>query len=295
MPQLAGSECVICHERISGVLSARFCEKCGNPVHKDCQDRFDASNAPAGACSACGGDPKAAPTEQAPRAFSPLPLVLVASALVLAFFAYGLWPSSSATSSDLAGGDNSTESSLTSASETSADGGTKSQAKEDLPVVVIETTEGTIKARLFTDKAPKTTENFIDLVKQKYYDGIIFHRVIPDFMIQTGDPTGTGRGGRTDKGLPAKRLMDEFHPDLKHDRPGILSMANAGPNTGDTQFFITTVETPWLDNRHAVFGEVIEGLDVVRKIERVPRNAQDRPNDPPKMTKVWLVEDGEEE
>jgi cyclophilin family peptidyl-prolyl cis-trans isomerase len=158
-------------------------------------------------------------------------------------------------------------------------------------LVVIETTLGTIKARLFTDKAPRTTENFVDLVNRQYYDGIIFHRVIKDFMVQTGDPTGTGRGGRTDKGLPAKRIADEFHPDLRHDKAGILSMANAGPNTGDSQFFITCVPTSWLDDKHAVFGEVVEGMDVVHAIQRVPTGANDRPLDPPKMTSVRIVED----
>lgn len=159
----------------------------------------------------------------------------------------------------------------------------------DLPIVEIKTTEGTIRAKLFAKRAPKTTQNFIDLVEKKYYDGIIFHRVIKDFMLQTGDPTGTGRGGRTDKGLPAKRLQDEFHPELRHDKPGILSMANAGPNTGDTQFFITTVPTKWLDDKHAVFGEVISGMDVVQKIENTKTGAQDRPLEPPKMLEVRMV------
>lgn len=204
--------------------------------------------------------------------------MVVAATLLLAFLAYFFWPAGSA--SDVA---------LASASEPASQD--QSKSKEKLPVVEIETTEGTIKARLFTDKAPKTAENFIDLVKQEYYDGIIFHRVIRDFMIQTGDPTGTGRGGRTAKGLPPKKLQDEFHPELKHSKPGILSMANAGPNTGDSQFFITTVPTPWLDNKHAIFGEVIEGMDVVKKIEGVRTGAQDRPVDPPKMTKVRIVED----
>ena len=142
------------------------------------------------------------------------------------------------------------------------------------PIVRIETTEGPILARLFVDKAPKTADNFIDLVNKSFYDGIIFHRVIKDFMLQTGDPLGRGTGGREEKGLPRKKLLDEFHPNLKHDRPGVLSMANAGPNTGDTQFFITTVPTPWLDNRHAIFGEVIHGMDVVKKIENTPTGAR---------------------
>lgn len=169
------------------------------------------------------------------------------------------------------------------ASETKGD-------SEKGPIALIETSLGSIKIRLFADKAPKTVENFVDLVEKEFYDGIIFHRVIKDFMVQTGDPTGTGRGGRTDKGLPRKALADEFHPTLRHDRPGILSMANAGPNTGDTQFFITTVPTAWLDDKHAVFGVVIDGMDVLKKIEGVRTGAQDRPLNPPKILKIRMVE-----
>jgi cyclophilin family peptidyl-prolyl cis-trans isomerase len=164
------------------------------------------------------------------------------------------------------------------------------KGSEKGPIALIETSMGPIKVRLFADKAPKTVENFVDLVDKEFYDGIIFHRVIKDFMVQTGDPTGTGRGGRTDKGLPRKALADEFHPALRHDRPGILSMANAGPNTGDTQFFITTVPTAWLDDKHAVFGEVIDGMDVLKKIEGVRTGAQDRPLDPPKILKIRMIE-----
>lgn len=158
------------------------------------------------------------------------------------------------------------------------------------PIVVLETSEGTVRAELFADKAPSTVENFVDLVRQGYYDGIIFHRVIKDFMVQTGDPTGTGRGGRADKGLPKKKLMDEFHPQLRHDKPGTFSMANAGPNTGDTQIFITTVATPWLDNKHAVFGVVTDGLDIVKKIESMPTGANDRPKNPPMIVKATMAE-----
>lgn len=278
MPQLAGAQCVICQKTISGVLSAKFCERCGNPVHNDClAEEREKVSAP-DRCDVCGGDPATAPRDRPIKAFNPVPLLLTVAVLVVAVLIYSVWPTSEgniATAGD----------SLALAQDNK-----DSVKKEDLPVVEIETTEGTIKVRLFTDKAPNTAQNFIDLVKQKYYDGIIFHRVIPQFMIQTGDPTGTGRGGRTDKGLPPKHLKDEFHPDLKHDRPGILSMANRGPDTGDSQFFITTVPTPHLDNRHAVFGEVIEGMDVVKKIENTPTGAQDRPLNPPKMTKVRLVE-----
>ncbi len=122
------------------------------------------------------------------------------------------------------------------------------------------TEKGDIVVRLHADKVPKTVNNFVFLARQGFYDDTIFHRVIDDFMAQGGDPTGTGRGG------PGYRFEDEFHPALKHDKPGILSMANAGPNTNGSQFFITHVPTPWLDNRHAVFGEVISGMDVLLSI-----------------------------
>ncbi|MBY0585575.1 peptidylprolyl isomerase [bacterium] len=163
------------------------------------------------------------------------------------------------------------------------------------PIVRIETTLGTILARLHKDLAPKTAENFIDLVNKEFYDGIVFHRVIKDFMIQTGDPKGTGTGGREDKGLPSKKLLDEFHDKLRHTGPGILSMANAGPNTGDTQFFITTVPTPWLDGKHAIFGEVIQGIDVVHAIENSPTGRQDRPLKELKMIRVRVVDPKEAE
>ncbi len=123
-----------------------------------------------------------------------------------------------------------------------------------------QTGKGDIVVRLFADKVPNTVNNFVFLAEEGFYDHTIFHRVIDDFMAQGGDPTGTGRGG------PGYRFNDEFHPALRHDKPGILSMANAGANTNGSQFFITHVPTPWLDNRHAVFGEVIEGMDVLLSV-----------------------------
>ncbi len=124
----------------------------------------------------------------------------------------------------------------------------------------MKTDKGDIVIKLHADKTPKTVNNFVFLSRAGFYNGCIFHRVIADFMAQGGDPTGTGRGG------PGYRFEDEFHPSLKHNKPGILSMANAGPGTNGSQFFITHVPTPWLDNRHSVFGEVISGMDVVLAI-----------------------------
>ena len=133
------------------------------------------------------------------------------------------------------------------------------------------TSKGNFKIELFNDKAPVTTGNFMKLVDDGFYNGLIFHRVIPDFMIQGGCPHGSGRGG------PGYTIKDEFHPDLRHDAPGILSMANAGPNTGGSQFFITVASTPWLDGKHAIFGKVTEGYDVVEVISKVNRDANDKP------------------
>lgn len=145
------------------------------------------------------------------------------------------------------------------------------------------TNKGVFVAEMFEDKAPLTTKNFIELVEKSFYDGIIFHRVIDGFMIQGGDPTGSGMGG------PGYKIKDEFGEGLKHDDEGILSMANAGPNTGGSQFFITLAPTPWLNGHHAIFGKVVEGMDVVRLIGVVPTDFRDRPREAVTMEKVEVV------
>jgi cyclophilin family peptidyl-prolyl cis-trans isomerase len=149
-------------------------------------------------------------------------------------------------------------------------------------VAVIETNMGTIEIELFEDKAPVTTKNFIDLANKGFYNGVIFHRVISGFMIQGGDPTGTGRGG------PGYTIKDEFHPDLKHNAKGILSMANAGPNTGGSQFFITLAPQPHLDRRHAVFGKLIKGENVLVAIGTTPTDRNDKPTNDIKITKITI-------
>ncbi len=162
---------------------------------------------------------------------------------------------------------------------------------------MFDTSEGTFTVRLFDKEAPKTVENFVGLAegtkewrdprtgekkKDPYYDGVTFHRVINGFMIQGGDRLGTGTGG------PGYNFADEFHPTRRHSRAGMLSMANAGPNTNGSQFFITLVPTPWLDNKHSVFGEVVEGMDVVQKIGRTQTGAQDRPVKPIAIQSVTI-------
>ncbi|GJN94391.1 hypothetical protein Rhopal_007471-T1 [Rhodotorula paludigena] len=148
---------------------------------------------------------------------------------------------------------------------------------------VIHTTMGDIKVDLFPDQVPKTVENFVGLARKNYYDDVIFHRVIPKFMIQTGDPLGDGTGGES---LWGSTFEDEFHPALKHDRPYTLSMANAGPKTNGSQFFITTVPCPWLDNKHSVFGRATGGFDVVHEIENVRTDKGDKPFEEIKMTSI---------
>ena len=159
------------------------------------------------------------------------------------------------------------------------------------------TNQGRIVAELYDKDAPVTVKNFVDLAegtkewkdprsgetkKTRYFDGLVFHRVIPEFMIQGGDPTGTGTGG------PGYRFQDEFKPNLKFDKPGRLAMANAGPGTNGSQFFITEVNTDFLNNKHTIFGQVLEGMDIVRKIARVPKDAGDKPRQPVVMQKVTI-------
>ena len=151
--------------------------------------------------------------------------------------------------------------------------------------VVLETSQGKIVIALKNEVAPKACENFEGLVKKGYYDGLIFHRVIRDFMIQGGDPTGTGMGGNSIYGKP---FEDEFKPNVTFDKAGILAMANAGRNINGSQYYITTAITPWLNGRHTIFGEVIEGMDVVRKIEQTPTGQRDKPVSDQKIIKAYL-------
>jgi cyclophilin family peptidyl-prolyl cis-trans isomerase len=151
------------------------------------------------------------------------------------------------------------------------------------PTATIRTTLGDIRIELFRDRAPKTVENFVTLTKKGFYDGLTFHRVIPGFMIQGGCPKGDGTGD------PGYEIKDEFHPTLRHDGPGVLSMANRGPNSGGSQFFITLAPTGWLDQKHAVFGKVRSGQEVVDKIAAVPRDPNDRPRSPVRIVEVQIA------
>ncbi len=151
------------------------------------------------------------------------------------------------------------------------------------PSATLRTTLGDVRLELYRDRAPKTAGNFATLVKKGFYNGLTFHRVIPGFMVQTGCPVGDGTGG------PGFSIPDEFGAGLRHDRAGVLSIANAGPNTGGSQFFITLAATPWLDGKHAIFGQVRGGQDVVEKIGAVPRDANDRPRTPVRIVEATIV------
>ena len=171
----------------------------------------------------------------------------------------------------------------------------------DTLTATLQTSQGPVVVRLFPDHAPKTVRNLVELAEgarqwtdprtgaataAKLYDGTVFHRVIPNFMIQGGDPLGSGRGG------PGYKFADEIHPDLAFDRPYLLAMANAGPGTNGSQFFITVVPTPWLNGKHTIFGEVIDGADVVDRISRVKTGSQDRPVDDVTIESVTVQRGG---
>lgn len=152
-------------------------------------------------------------------------------------------------------------------------------------IVVLETTQGNIEIKLYPIVAPKACENFITLVEKHYYDGLIFHRVIKNFMIQGGDPTGTGAGGKSAWGTS---FEDEVTSDVTFNKPGLLAMANAGPHTNGSQFFITTAKTPWLNLHHTIFGEVVKGYDVVQKIENTKTGLRDKPTVDQKVIKAYV-------
>jgi peptidyl-prolyl cis-trans isomerase A (cyclophilin A) len=150
-------------------------------------------------------------------------------------------------------------------------------------IAIFNTSMGSFKVELYDGKAPLTAGNFADLAGRGFYNGLTFHRVMDGFMIQGGDPNGDGTGG------PGYAIKDEFGPGLRHSSEGILSMANAGPNTGGSQFFITLAPTPWLDGKHAIFGKVVEGMDVVRKIGKVQTGPGDRPIQPVTINSITLA------
>ncbi len=153
-------------------------------------------------------------------------------------------------------------------------------------IAVLETNQGNIEIKLMPEIAPLACENFEKLIEKGYYNGVIFHRVIKDFMIQGGDPTGTGMGGNS---IWGKKFQDECNPSIKFDKKGLLAMANAGPGTNGSQFFITTAKTPWLHMRHTIFGEVTKGYDVVEIIENSAVSSQDRPKEEQKIIKAYML------
>ncbi|PHH72374.1 hypothetical protein CDD80_4574 [Ophiocordyceps camponoti-rufipedis] len=159
------------------------------------------------------------------------------------------------------------------------------------PNVVLETTMGPLTLELYDQHAPKTCQNFVTLARRGYYDATPFHRIIPSFMIQGGDPTGTGRGGSS---IYGDTFEDELHPGLKHAGAGVLSMANAGPDTNGSQFFITLAPTPWLDGKHTIFGRVKSGLATVKRMGLVPTDSEDRPAEKVSIVKARVLDaDGE--
>lgn len=159
----------------------------------------------------------------------------------------------------------------------------KKAMNEERQVLVVETTQGTFEVTLFNEIAPKTVENFTKLAEKKYYDGTTFHRIIKQFMIQGGDPLGNGTGGES---IWGKSFEDEVLPSVKFDQKGLLAMANRGPNTNGSQFFITTELTPWLNMKHTIFGKVTKGYDVIEKLEAVSTDSRDKPLEPQKILKI---------
>ncbi|KFY82969.1 hypothetical protein V498_08370 [Pseudogymnoascus sp. VKM F-4517 (FW-2822)] len=154
--------------------------------------------------------------------------------------------------------------------------------------VALETTMGTIVVELYADHAPKTCQNFSTLAQRGYYNNLLVHRIIPNFMIQTGDPTSTGRGGSS---IYGEKFADEISPELKHTGAGILSMANSGPNTNGSQFFITLAPTPWLDGKHTIFGRVTRGLGVLKRMGLVKTGAEDRPVEEVRVLRAYVLEE----
>lgn len=255
MKQIVGQACVHCEKNISVIFQAKPCPQCERPYHVECFEK-------APGCVECGPNPVAPATTpdyqdvQSSQEEKERTQVIVAAIVFVVLLGGFFLAKSTIQSPDI----------------------------PDRPQATIKTKYGDIVIALYSDKAPKTVANFIKLANQKFYDGVIFHRVIPGFMVQTGDPEGTGRGG------PGYSFADEFHKSLSHNRAGIVSMANSGPNTNGSQFFITVAQARHLDGRHSIFGEVIEGMDVVKKIVLLERDGRDRPIDPPKMLSVTIKE-----